>query len=112
MAFASEMEHIAQAVLSAVLVHINSSLEQHVVMPKRGVWIPFIDAVVNQERETVSLGNGGPYFDGRVLMNAERGFEPDDDRPISVESIYRIELTGAFGQMTRESVNHVLRFAR
>ena len=71
MAFSCHMKHVPEACFPASSIHIDSGIKQHGVMAQRGVWIAFINAVVDQQRQFVLSGNMPSNFDGWVLMQTE-----------------------------------------
>ena len=71
MAFSCHVQRISKPCFSGFFIHVDSRIKQHGVVAQRGVWIAFINAMIDQQRQVVLSRNMPSNFDGWVLMQAE-----------------------------------------
>ena len=71
MAFSCHVQRISKPCFSGSFIHVDSRIKQHGVMAQRGVWIAFIDAMIDQQRQVVLGRNMPSDFDGWILMKSE-----------------------------------------
>jgi hypothetical protein len=64
-------------------MEVHGGVKHHVVMTKRGVRIPFVKPVIDQQRPVVVVSHPSCNVYNGVFVNAKQGLEPDDDRAVT-----------------------------
>jgi hypothetical protein len=80
MPFTGDVEHIAKAESIASIMHVNGGIQDAVVVAQRGVWVAFIQPVIDQQRSVVVCSERPTDVKSRVFIHTERGFEPNNHR--------------------------------
>jgi hypothetical protein len=64
------MQNVVNAQLLASVVHVNSGIEEYLVMASVCVWITLIDALVHKQMSAKSLCKNSTCINGRILMGS------------------------------------------
>lgn len=70
------MKRVAYASLSALTLHVARTLQDESVVPIRCELIVFRKALIDQERQLLSMGDEFRYIQGRILIRTTSGSHP------------------------------------